>query len=159
MAEATQRLLRRHANTTFTFAGEGPDEPWLRKQFAGEERVTFCRYRPEETLGFHGGHHIAVVPSIGSEGTSLSVAEAMAAGCSVVATAVGGITNMVIHGYNGLLVMPDADSLYEALAGLIVDPELRCQLGKRALDTARVSFSRERWEGQWCDVLREIAQT
>ena len=97
MAEAAVRLLVQHQTITFTFAGEGPDESWLRAKFAAEGRVAFTKYRADETLRIHLGHDVAVVPSMASEGTSLAVAEAMAAGCAVVATAVGGITNMIIH--------------------------------------------------------------
>ena len=105
----------------------------------------------------HLAHDIVVVPSLGSEGTSLSVAEGMGAGCAVVATNVGGITNMIIDGYNGLLVMPTAAALTTALERVIADPELRQALGSKAYETAVRSFSLEVWEAKWRQVLEEVA--
>jgi len=117
--EAVKDLLKKHSHISFTLAGEGPDENWLREMFSSDDRVSFSKYEPDKTLCVHLRHDIAVVPSLASEGTSLSVAEAMAAGCPVVATAVGGITNMIIDGYNGILVMPNKASLVKGIESLI----------------------------------------
>jgi len=97
------------------------------------------------------------VPSIASEGTTFSVAEAMAAGCAVVATHVGGITNMIIDGYNGLLIPPSAAALQAALERLINDGDLRRRLGQRAQQVAEASFGLERWRRQWTEVLTTVA--
>ena len=101
-------------------------------------------------------HHIAVVPSLASEGTSLSVVEAMGAGCAVVATCVGGITNMIIDGHNGLLVMPDPSSLHAALRTLIEDGTLRRDLATEARRCARTSFSLPVWRQRWRAVLEQV---
>lgn len=159
MIEATRRLLDRFQDVEVCFAGEGPDERLIEETFRDDERVTIDKYLPHESLRIHESAHIAVVPSLGSEGTSLSLAEAMAAGCAVVATNVGGLTNMVINGYNGLFVNPDVKDLEGALAGLIRDPEARIKLGWRAAETAREAFSRERWAQEWSKVLDEIQKT
>jgi len=157
MAEATKCLLGMNTDVMVTFAGEGPDETWLKHQFAGDERVRFTKYLPPEVMDIHLKHHIAVIPSIASEGTSLSVAEAMGAGCAVVATAVGGITNMIIDGYNGVLVMPDAESLSGGLLRVVEDGTLRQELGQRAYETARDAFCVEKWKRSWREVLEEVA--
>ncbi len=156
-AGAAKHLLRTYDGVSFTFAGEGPDEDWLRSEFATEERVQFTKYMPDEALNMHLKHDIAVVPSLASEGTSLSVAEAMATGCPVVATAIGGVTNMLIDGYNGVLVMPNAQSLREGIESLIQDAHLRSRIGTRAYETARESFSLERWKNSWKRVLVQVS--
>ncbi len=158
MAEAARRILDKHPDVQFTFAGEGPDEPWLRDFFRDENRVRFTRYLPDEVLDIHLEHDIAVVPSLASEGTSLSVAEAMGCGCAVVATAVGGITNMIIDGYNGLLCFPSARHLQEQLEDLICDGPRRLRLGAKAYETAKEAFSLERWEQSWSRVISEVAR-
>ncbi|CAG1769317.1 Glycogen synthase [uncultured bacterium] len=157
MAETAKEILQRYDTISFTFAGEGPEEIWLKEQFAKEKRVSFTRYLPHEVLDIHLAHDIAVVPSIASEGTSLSVAEAMGAGCVVVATAVGGITNMIINGYNGILVMPDVSSLIAGLELVLKDFDLRIQIMKRAYETAKEAFGLEVWEERWRKVLLEVA--
>jgi glycosyltransferase involved in cell wall biosynthesis len=157
IAEVALSLLKKYNNIRFTFAGEGPDEGWLRNRFVTESRVRFQKYEPDRALAVHLEHDIAVVPSLASEGTSLSVAEAMAAGCPVVATAVGGVTNMIISGYNGLMVLPKAASLVEGLETLIQNPGLREKLGRRAYETAKEAFSIEQWKRSWKLVLQKVA--
>ncbi|WP_420491566.1 glycosyltransferase [Neobacillus drentensis] len=53
--------------------------------------------------------------NLGSEGTSLSLLEAMAAKCAEIATNVGGMTNIILDNYNGLIINPDESELYLAL--------------------------------------------
>lgn len=66
-----------------------------------------------------------------SEGLPAAIMEAMAAGLPVVATAVGGVPELVQDGLTGLLVPPDdAPALAEALATLLNDPSLRQQYGR-----------------------------
>jgi len=96
------------------------------------------------------------VPSLASEGTSLSVAEAMATGCPVVATAVGGITNMIINGYNGILTMPNSSSIQDGIESLIQNSETRQSIGIRAYETAKAAFSIEQWKKSWKEVLLQV---
>ncbi|CAN5491680.1 hypothetical protein BH10CHL1_BH10CHL1_34070 [soil metagenome] len=75
---------------------------------------------------------IFVLPSI-LEGLPLSVIEAMAYACPIVATAVGGIPELIEDGVNGLLCQPaDSVDLAQKIQTLVDNPELRGQLGKRA---------------------------
>jgi glycosyltransferase involved in cell wall biosynthesis len=67
------------------------------------------------------------------EGNPLSVMEAAAAGLPVVATAVGGVPDLVQHGETGILVPPgDTAAMAEALATLARDAERREGLGRTA---------------------------
>lgn len=157
MAQAAKSLLKKHPHISFTFAGEGPDESWLRAQFAEESRTNITRYSHDQIVDIHLKHHIAVVPSIASEGTSLSVAEAMACGCAVAATAIGGITNMIIDGYNGRLCMPTTGELEKCIAELIVDGDQRRRIAGNAYETAKNAFSKEKWEKSWNRVIETIA--
>lgn len=71
------------------------------------------------------------VLSTTSEGLPMSILEAMAAGLPVVASAVGGVAELVVHGETGRLVPArDPDALAEALRGLIADGQLRRRLGR-----------------------------
>lgn len=75
------------------------------------------------------------------EGNPLSVMEAMAAGLPPVCTAVGGVPELIQHGYTGLLVPPeDETALADALQRLTVDAALRQQLGQAAREYARAHF-------------------
>lgn len=75
-------------------------------------------------------HSDVFVLSSRSESLPVSVIEAMRAGLPVVATDVGGMTELVKEGINGFLVEPGAvQCLGERLAGLIADPALRQRMG------------------------------
>lgn len=81
-----------------------------------------------------------VLPSL-YEGLPLSVMEAAAAGCTIVATAVDGTPELLADGRDGLLVPPgDPEALAQALLRLIADAGLRKALGEHARQRARAEF-------------------
>ena len=118
--------------------------------------VHFIRFASNESLQIHQDKDIAIIPTIGSEGTSLSLLEAMASGCAVVCTNVGGMTNIVLDHYNGLMINPDEESLYQAIKLLIEDPILKTSLQKHAYETAKASFSLEMWKERWRHILKKV---
>lgn len=73
---------------------------------------------------------IAVAPSIWPEPFGIVIIEAMAAAKPVVASAIGGIPDIVVHGETGILTPPnDAHALRRALECLVASPELRQAMG------------------------------
>ena len=75
---------------------------------------------------------VVVFPSR-RDGFPVACAEAMAHGRAVVATAVGGLPDMVVDGETGLLVPPgDRRALRAAIDRLLADSELRRRLGANA---------------------------
>lgn len=74
---------------------------------------------------------IAVVPSTEPESFGLVAIEAMAAGKPVIASAHGGLLDIVVDGETGILVPPnDAEALANAIAKLADDPSLRVRYGE-----------------------------
>lgn len=72
-----------------------------------------------------------------SEGLPMALLEAMSYGLAILATAVGGVPDVVAGGEQALVVPPgDADALAAALGRLGADPELRARLGAAALARA-----------------------
>jgi alpha-maltose-1-phosphate synthase len=68
--------------------------------------------------------------------------EAMACGAAVVASAVGGIPEVVADGSTGLLVPPgDAAALAAAISRLVAEPELAAEFGARGRERAVTEFS------------------
>lgn len=156
-AEAIKQILHEYNHVNVTIAGWGADKEWLVNNLGNEERVMFTEYNSSESIAIHKDKHIAVVPTTGSEGTSLSLLEAMSAQCAVVASDVGGMTNIVIDGHNGLLVPAgDVHQLYMAIKRLIDYPIERERLAMCGYSTVKDSFSFEKWENGWKDVIRNI---
>lgn len=154
-ATAAERILSEFGNVRFTFAGEGPDEQYLKDKFKDESRVNIMKYESSESLAIHSTKHIAVVPTVGSEGTSLSLLEAMAAGCAVIATNVGGMTNIILDHYNGLLINAGENDIYYALKELISNESTRREIAEKGRETVTMGFSLERWQESWKRVINE----
>ena len=155
MASATRLLLAKYPRLCVTFAGEGPEKRAMVEMFSGELRVKFIEYENEDALRINATHDIAVIPSLASEGTSLSLLEAMAAKCAVVAAPVGGISNIVIDNHNGLVCEPTAESIAAKVALLHTNPALAMRLSACGYSTVLESFSYTRWCRLWAGILGE----
>jgi glycosyltransferase involved in cell wall biosynthesis len=87
---------------------------------------------------------IVVLPSL-TEALPLALLEAMAMGRAVVSTRVGGVPELVQHGFNGYLVSPgDSDALGAAIVGLLSTDGLAKDMGKHAKQRAGSLFSANR---------------
>jgi len=115
-------LLEATEGMNLVVAGDGP----LRDRVPGA--LGFVPHGELERL--YDRAAVVVLPSY-REGLPLCVIEAMAHGRPVVATAVGGIPELVEDGVTGFLVEPgDAAGLREALHCVLADPLLRRRMGR-----------------------------
>ena len=122
---AAEELLvnRKRADIVFVCCGDGPDLNDFKEMIAskGIQPSFFFLGRRDDVNRLLRSATLAVVPSIWEEAFGLTVIEAMASGVPVVATRVGGITELVEHGVTGYLVGPGrpmemADAIEEMLA-------------------------------------------
>jgi glycosyltransferase involved in cell wall biosynthesis len=95
---------------------------------------------------------ITIIPTIYSEGTSLSCLEAMATGNAIIASNVGGLPNLIINKYNGILINPNSQELLKAICLLIENPDLRIKLSNNAISTSH-AFSHDIWKSNWINVI------
>ncbi len=124
-----------------TVIGDGPDRGRLEQhaQSAGlNGRVRFVGSLPRaEVLDALAGAEAAVLSS-DWENFPHAAVESLAVGTPLVATAVGGVGEIVVDGVNGLLVPPGSSEAFgHALKRLLESPELRARLS----DGARASVA------------------
>ncbi|HEV2712794.1 MAG TPA: glycosyltransferase family 4 protein [Gaiellaceae bacterium] len=155
---------------TLTRALARVSSPYFEAQFVGDGPDRATVEAEADTLGLDGRLRLlgdrADVPALlarsdvfvlssTSEGMPVSVAEAMAAGLPVVATAVGGVAELVVDGETGFLVPPrDAGALAAAITRLLADPVLRRRMGSSARSRAEAIFDLDRFRAAHLDVYR-----
>jgi glycosyltransferase involved in cell wall biosynthesis len=142
---AAALLAERHPRAVFRVAGEGGQRAEL--EAAVERHGLAGRFllpgAAGDVPGFLAGLDVAVLPSR-AEGMSNALLEYMAAARPVVATAVGGNTELVADGVHALLVPPDdPTALAGAIDRLLTDRALAGRLGAAARRRARERYGRE----------------
>jgi len=127
LLHAMNKLISDYPNIVLLIAGEGDQRRALEEMSVDlklGKHVKFLgpRMDIDEILKVID---IYVLPSFW-EGLPMVLLEAMASGCPIVATNVGGVGKAIEHGVNGTLIPPrDSDAIYLAIKELIDNPELR----------------------------------
>lgn len=151
-------LLREQPLLRFVIAGDGPDRPHFTALAASlkvSSRVSFLGYRHDVGELLQAAD-LFVLPSH-SEGTPLSVMEAMAASCAVVATDVGGIPEIVEDGKTGYLVPAhDAGAIAQAVTQLVATPAHRRALGEAGRQRVETHFTQERMLTELTSLYRSL---
>jgi glycosyltransferase involved in cell wall biosynthesis len=153
--------LTRLDGLQLVLAGDGPDAERLRG-LAGElglnGRARFLGPQPRATVFELLRAADAVVLSSKWENFPHVLVEALAVGTPVIATATGGVTEIVRDGENGLLVpAEDAEGLAAAIRRYFDDAELRERL-REAAPSSVERFAPERIYGRLVEILDEAAR-
>jgi glycosyltransferase involved in cell wall biosynthesis len=102
----------------------------------------------------------AVILTSASEGTPVTIIEALAAGRAVVATRVGGVPDVVDEGTTGFLVRPgDTHALAERLEILARDPERRTAMGAAGRERVLRRYAVDRLVDDVDALYRELLET
>jgi glycosyltransferase involved in cell wall biosynthesis len=126
-------LTARGYDCTFVIVGAGEEQLRLRAlahELRIGPRVRFTGWR-RDLPQIYADSDVVVLTS-DNEGTPVSVIEALAAGCAVVATDVGGVREVLDGGRLGVLCRPgEAACLATAIGHLLDDPVVRGTMGGR----------------------------
>ena len=99
---------------------------------------------------------IVILPSL-RDGLPNTLLEAMACARSVVASAVGGMLDVVTDGHDAILLPAgDDDAWVDTLHRLLLDPETRDRLGSAARQTVTARFTVEREQAAWMALYQEL---
>ncbi|HEY2434199.1 MAG TPA: glycosyltransferase [Vicinamibacterales bacterium] len=143
LIDAFSTVQRAIPNCRLVIVGDGPERESLHarvRELRLESRVEFAGHQ-QSVERFVRDFDLFVLPSR-TEGIPLAMLEAMATGIPVVATAVGGVPEVIVNGESGVLVAPnDSLALSAALIRVLSDPTLRARLGESGAKQVRGSFS------------------
>lgn len=143
---AAAQLAADFPDVQFQIVGDGPRRAELEalvRERNLERTVVFLGHR-EDVADLLNAADAFVLPSR-SEAFPNGAIEAMAAGLPVVASAVGGLLDLIEPDRTGLLVPPEnADALATALRRLFTEPELATRLGESGQTQVRQRYSFER---------------
>lgn len=149
-----EQFQARAGDASLLIAGRGePDYVNQLKSLADPQRVHFVGYR--KAAEFFGEIDVAVVPSLSPESFGLVALEACAHHLPVIASGLGGLSEIVQDEVNGLLCSPGQPaSLGDAIARLVQDPALRQRLAGRAREAVAPMLSVERMLDEYEAILR-----
>jgi glycosyltransferase involved in cell wall biosynthesis len=154
---AAKLVAAKFSNLEFVLVGDGPLRGALAQEAAElglQGRVQFLGDRRDVPAVLRS-LDVSAVPSA-SESLSNVILESMAAGVPVVATAVGGSSEICSDG-RALLVAPNDDrGLAEALARAVEDSALRSEMARRAREFALANFGVEHICRQYKELYADV---
>jgi len=157
MLDLIPKVLSKYPFVKFTLSGDGPYKDKFEKQFTGNDNVTITKFKVGEGDEFNLNHHITLIPTYGSEGTSFSLLEGMACGAIPIASNVGGMTNIIIDGFNGFLVEPKSSEYFKVIEKIILMQKDRIKvLSENSKATLENGFSKELWENRWLSYIEKF---
>jgi starch synthase len=157
LIEAEPLISAQVPGVRIVIAGEGEPFDRYERMMVHRDRFIVHNYRipDEQVASLFQQASVVVLPYLEASQSGVA-AVACAFGKPVVATAVGGIPEMIEDGRTGCLVPPrDPARLAEAVVSLLKNPELRREMGRRALDKADTDLS---WSGIACQTMAVYEQ-
>jgi len=160
LLDAIPRIVEQCPKTKFVIAGKGPYEMELRNQanlLGISRRVYFTGYINDEVRNcLYNWADIAVFPSL-YEPFGIVALEGMAAKTPLVVSDTGGLSEIIEHGFDGLLANPgDKNSLAEAIIRLLRDAQLREELRFNAFRKVQKEFNWQQIALQTRHVYQEV---
>lgn len=132
--EAFRKLHDEHADTQLVLVGDGPEKSQFIEQAQETEGIIFMGYQPDPYVAIRAAD-IFLQPTY-HEGFSVVLVEASMLEMPIIATSVGGNTEIIRNGETGLLVPArDFEALYGAMKRLYGDQKLRTTLAQNARST------------------------
>jgi glycosyltransferase involved in cell wall biosynthesis len=140
LLKAAAEVIHKYPNVKLAILGEGTEHKELEKQaleLGIAAKVEFPgRIGPEDVPSYLAAADIFCFASI-TETQGLATLEAMAAGLPVAAVDASGTSDAVADGKQGFLTPNDSAALAQAIEKLVVDPDLRKEMGAEAHSKAK----------------------
>lgn len=151
-----KNLSRRYPEILLLIVGNGPQKEWAVnyiRQNNLQDNVYLLGHKQhfKDMPELYAASDIVIIPSFCSEGTSLSCLEAMAMKKPVVSTNIGGLTDILVDKYNGLICEPTSESLSKNIELLLNDSLLKKNIANNASQWVTEQFSYDKWTNAYKD--------
>jgi glycosyltransferase involved in cell wall biosynthesis len=161
LIEAAPRILSECPETRIVIAGKGPEAKRLKQQardLGVSDQVDFVGFvSDKERNQFYQTAACAVFPSL-YEPFGIVALEAMALGCPVVVSDVGGLSEIVKHAQTGVTVYPDnAESVAWGVLHILADPIRACDYAANAYQAVEDLYNWPRIARLTRGVYRRVA--
>lgn len=155
LLEAARRV--EDSSVVFVLAGAGSEEERLRAAASSDPRIVFAGFR-DDVADVLAASDFVVHPSL-ADALPTALIHGLAAGRPIVASAVGGIPEIVPTD-GGLLVPPgDPAALAAAIDRMAASPDARVWMGKRAREKYDAEFEAITWAERLRDLYDEVRLT
>lgn len=155
--EVFARVLKQH-DCRLLMVGDGPDLPraiQAAKSLGVMDKVDFLGNR-EDVANLLAVSDVALIPSE-SESFGLAALEAMACGCAVVASRIGGLPEVVRDGLDGYLCeLGDLDAMASRVSALLSDKAALATMQKQGREQAVSHFDIEQVAGEYEAAYAEL---
>lgn len=166
LIEAFKKVVEKYPDTRLTIVGKGPEEFALKKQvreYRIENSVIFMGALAHKNLpAVYQAHELAVFPFIEDrsgdmEGFGLVMVEAMGCGCTVIASHLPAVEDIIIDRQTGLLCeQQNPDQLYDRIITVFEDPVLRHKLARQGRQYVASRFDWSVTEKNYLKVFTDV---
>ena len=153
---AFSKLSEKYSNLHLDFYGQGEleeDSRILASELGLDDKITFHGVTDDVYSALTKSDIFILCSHY--EGMPITIIEAMATGLPIVATAVGGVVDMVEDGVSGLLCMDDIDDIAEKISHMIEDKDLRQSCSQNARVKA-YEFSSDNMAKGYIDIYNKF---
>lgn len=157
LIKAAKYVISKYPDAFFIFTGDGYLKQYLEKKASNlglRENIIFMGWR-DDAAKILSLYDVFVLPSL-NEGMGRVLVEAMALGKPIVASNIGGIPDLVIHGKNGFLVPPkNPKELAKYIQVLLEDKDKREKMGLAGKEMA-YNFTSERMVEKIANLYKKL---
>lgn len=149
LIEAFSIFVKEHPNTILSLIGDGEKKEEIQqlvREKGISDKVKFLGIK-SNVYSYLNKADVFILPSI-YEGVPMTLIEAMGTGLPIIATAVGGVPDMLRNDEEGLIVNCNVKEIADAMDSLYIDKKIREYLGKKALKRSKI-FSAENMANEY----------
>jgi glycosyltransferase involved in cell wall biosynthesis len=157
--EIAKEMLKVRKDFLFKITGTGPLKDYLEKKIHEEgleDYVKLIGHVSHENMPeLYRESYIVLIPTIFSEGTSLSALEALASQRVLVTTDVGGLKEIGQNIETKVVVKPDSKDIAEKLLLLLDNHDLYGRIAKQGRDYVCRNFNKTIWQDKWRKIIEK----